>query len=277
MNQCSSCSRDITGTASVCDECAEWASKVASVQTPQESTEPEYTEPEYREPEYTAPGYTESIPPSVETPVVAPPRKPVSRSMILLLVAVGIGLMGLGLLSAGRSTVATPVTDTAPTAVPSANKTGRATAVGTQKWSTRNSAYWVGNRRKSFAFELPAENTVSVWMRSVRPALVVRCMGRRTEVFVVTESALKIEPQSEDHTITFAFDGQANVSERWPDSEEHDAVFARDGAEFAHRLLGARTLRFGYTPHNAEPVVAQFSVAGLSEHIAPAARECGWK
>ena len=217
----------------------------------------------------------EPIPPVDAVVAVAPSRR-FSTSFVVLLVAAGVGIAGLRMLSAGGSSSLASAGTNAPAAArPLRLETAKRAAAGTQKWSSSNSAYWVGNRRKSVAFELPAENTVAVWMRSVRPALVVRCMNRRPEVFVVTESALKIEPQSEDHTVTFAFDDQPDVSERWPDSEEHDALFAPDGAAFVSRVAASRTLRFGYTPHNAAPVVAQFSVSGLSAHLTPAARECG--
>jgi hypothetical protein len=146
----------------------------------------------------------------------------------------------------------------------------------TQTWSIARRAYWTANQRHSDAFELPAENTVAIWLNYVRPLLVVRCMNKRTEAFIYTGSALKIEPNTEDHTVSFHFDGDAGQSERWPDSAEHDALFAPDGSAFAHRLLAAKTLRFGYTPHNAEPVEAQFHVDGLAELLAPAAKDCGW-
>ena len=124
---------------------------------------------------------------------------------------------------------------------------------------------------------MPAENTVPIWLNQVRPLLVVRCISNRTEVFVFTGSALKIEPDTEDHTVTYRFDDESERSERWPDSAEHDALFAPDGTVIAQRVLGAQTLRFGYTPHNAAPVVAQFSVSGLRELIEPVAKDCGWK
>jgi hypothetical protein len=136
---------------------------------------------------------------------------------------------------------------------------------------------WVGRARQSVAFELAARNEVQVWMRKVRPVLIVRCTARSTEAFVFTDSAARMEPQDEDHTVRVQFDNEAVVTERWPDSQEHDALFARDGAAFAHRLMQARTLEFGFTPHNAEPVAAQFDVAGLAPLLTPAARQCGWK
>jgi hypothetical protein len=127
------------------------------------------------------------------------------------------------------------------------------------------------------AYELPAEHKVQAWMTQVEPALVVRCMGRRTEAFVYTSTPAKIEAQDEDHTVGIAFDNEPQSAERWPDSAEHDALFAPDGEAFARRIMAAKTLRFGFTPHNAPPVTVHFAVNGLAELLEPAARQCGWK
>ena len=70
-------------------------------------------------------------------------------------------------------------------------------------------------------------------------------------------------------------DGATQVTDHWRDSEEHDALFAPDGAAFVRQLLAARTLRFGFNPHNAAPVTAEFNVAGLSTMLAPLSRQCG--
>ena len=144
-------------------------------------------------------------------------------------------------------------------------------------WTTGNKTLWTGRERHSTAFELAADNMVSIWMRTVRPTLVVRCMAGSLDAFVFTTSAAQIEPQTNDHTVRFSFDGGADVTERWPDSEDHDALFAPDGAAFTRRVAAARELRFGFKPHNAPAVTAHFTVAGLSQLIEPAARECGWR
>lgn len=143
-------------------------------------------------------------------------------------------------------------------------------------WSTENVDRWIGNGRRKFAIELAAENQIGVWQRQVRPVLVVRCLAQRPEVFVFTDSPAKIEPKTEDHTVRIAFDDSAEESARWPDSADHDALFAPDGLAFARRLSAARTMRFGFTPHNAPAAVVIFNVAGLAGHLDAAAGQCGW-
>jgi hypothetical protein len=142
-------------------------------------------------------------------------------------------------------------------------------------WSSANRD-WVGGARRAVAFELPADNKVQVWQRQAHPILVVRCFAKRTEAFVFIESAAQIEPQG-NHAVRVRFDAEPEGSERWPDADEHDALFAPDGAAFVRRLTGARTLQFGYKPHNAPPVVAEFHVSGLGALMAPAAAQCGSK
>lgn len=145
------------------------------------------------------------------------------------------------------------------------------------KWSTANVDRWTGNSRRKFAAELPAENMVAIWQRHVRPVLVVRCLSDGPEVFVFTDSAAKIEPRSEDHTVRIRLDNAPERVERWPDSADHDALFAPYGAALARQLTGTRRMQFGFTPHNASWVVAHFNVAGLAELLGSAPKECGWK
>jgi len=162
-----------------------------------------------------------------------------------------------------------------PTPAVATRATSRAPATSVPVWSSRNQGRWVSNHRKSAAFESEAVQPVAVWMKRVRPTLVVRCMDKRTDVFVYTESAARIEEQDENHTVRVAFDDAAGTHERWPDSVEHDALFAPDGQAMARRLLGARQMRFTFSPHNAAPVTATFEVDGLAKLLEPIAKRCG--
>jgi hypothetical protein len=210
------------------------------------------------------------------------------------LMAIGVGVvlvsvtLGLLIASPGSSTVK-PISPAAPASAPASSNVTSAparritktppvanqvTATFTQKWNSTNRD-WIGNQRKAVAFELPAERKVAVWQRQVQLTLVVRCMANRIDAFVFTQSAARMEPQDNDHTVRIAFDGEAESVERWPDSDEHDALFAPDGAAFVSRLAAARTMKFGFTPHNASPVSTDFNIAGLGAIMEPAAKQCG--
>lgn len=226
----------------------------------------------------TKPPETAKAPVGPDVAVAEAPPAPVptitKREVVVATVMVAGGAFLTVALLAGR-VAPSPAAAGEPAAAPPASAS-RAEAVVAPKWSAANRAVWVGNRRRAVAYEVDAENTINVWMRTVRPSLVVRCIGGRTEVFVVTNAAARLEPQTEDHTVTFAFDAGAATTALWPDSEDHDALFAPDGAALARRLTAARTFRFTFTPHNAPPANARFHVAGLEPLLTPAATDCGW-
>jgi hypothetical protein len=219
-------------------------------------------------------------PPSQES-AAAPPVAPAGPSMFhvfaIAAAVAGGGLFTLLLMAgqpaARKEALAAPTLRSAPG--PAAKATPAIPGAAMPAWSTRNQSRWVSNRRKSAAFELEANQPVSVWMKQVRPTLVVRCMDRRTDVFIYTDSAARIEEQDENHTVRVAFDGDEGAHERWPDSVEHDALFAPDGKAMAGRIQASRQMRFTFSPHNAAPVTATFEVSGLRELLAPIAKRCG--
>jgi hypothetical protein len=145
------------------------------------------------------------------------------------------------------------------------------------RWSQAHENRWISNHPRSVAWEIDALAPVPIWMRHVRPMLVVRCLATSTDVFVFTDSAARIEPRDDRHTVRVGFDDEPDVTERWPDSADHDALFAPDGVTSARRLAGARSMRFTFTPHNADPVTARFDVAGFAAIASGMAKTCGWK
>jgi hypothetical protein len=256
LKHCSSCGREIPESATLCQECEQWAvdseAGIVPDAAPQHATAPSSGAP--------APSFRAGVG---------------RRGLLVILSAVGVaGLVAFTMLSAGGPS---PEVTAAPVEAPARKASPRPSppspppvAAVTRTWSSENRAEWVGKQRNAAAFELAANNTVDIWLSRVRPLLIVRCVSKRTEVFVWTGSALKMEAQGDDHTVTFEVDDEPELTERWPDSAEHDALFAPDGAAFA-------TLRFGYTPHNAAAVMAEFQVSGLGELVEPVAKECGWK
>jgi hypothetical protein len=191
------------------------------------------------------------------------------RQMMFLACAMIVGgALMMGVLNgrnAGRAAAGTMTPTSTPATTPAAEKPLPPSA----GW-TENTSAWTAETRRRIAFELPARNETSVWMKTVRPLLVVRCQEGQMEAFVYTDSPAAMESQDEDHMVRISFDGEPGRTERWPDSSTHDALFAPQGAAFAARIMTAESLRFGYTPHNAAAVVAHFDVRGLAEKLRPA-------
>jgi hypothetical protein len=151
-----------------------------------------------------------------------------------------------------------------------------ATAVG-HVWSRDDEYRWIANHKRSVAYELEADQQVRVWTTHVRPSLVVRCLNHKTEVFVYTETPSKIESTDGLHSVRLTFDDGGDSEERWPDSAEHDALFAPDGTALARRISSAHHLRFGFSPHNADPVQVDFDLGDAATVVSHVAKTCGWK
>jgi hypothetical protein len=227
--------------------------------------------------------------PAGATPPPTPAPATNRRLPVLLSAVAGLGALafiGMPMLrEAPQPAPSSATAAAAPVAAPAAAVGGgAATAIPTPapadapvKWSAADGERWTGGRSRAVAFELQAENHVPVWMDRVRPVLVVRCMARKTEVFVVTESAARIEPQDDKHTVTVSFDGGPKESARWPDSAEHDALFAPDGEAMAKRLAAANSLQFGFTPHNAAPATVAFDVHGFDKMVGEVSKACRWR
>ena len=218
------------------------------------------------------------VTPPPATPPPAPTRTMSMVSMAAVAIAIGGGILLTGLMMTARPAAHNP----APRLAASLARPAPAPAAGTvidsasaPKWTTMHHARWAGTTRKTAVFEVAAERPVAVWNDTVTPLLVVRCMDKRTDVFVYTETAARIESEDENHAVRVTVDDEAGSDDRWPDSLEHDALFAPDGARLARRLMTAGTLRFSFTPHNAPPVTAIFDVHGLAQRMAPVAKFCG--
>jgi len=264
VKACPTCGREIPETVSVCDTCEAWATALV---------EPRPDDDTPRTPE-ALPAEAAALVPVAKTPPAS--RRP------LVLIAAGVAVVALtgfaisargGSAPAESGAVAVPATDVRPAPATAPARPAAATAV--QTWSTEKRATWPGNQRRGASFELAAENVVKTWSGPARASLVVRCAARSVEAFVVTGSPMKIEPRVDGRTVTIRVDGEPARTEQWADSDDHTAVFAPDAATLVERLRKARTLDFGFSPHNSSDVVAQFSVAGLDALIGAAPKECG--
>ena len=125
-------------------------------------------------------------------------------------------------------------------------------------------------------FELPADEDVPVWQSLVRPVLTIRCERKASEVFVMTYTPSSFE-RARQHTVKMTFDGGTELAQEWEHSVNHDALFAPPKTDLARQIAKADRMSFTFTPFNAPPAVARFSVGGFSDQVTPALqRACGW-
>ena len=157
-----------------------------------------------------------------------------------------------------------------------------APAVGTESgppptWVGQRKATWARDGSKTIAFELAATHDVPVWMSRARPVLVVKCLSRATQTFVVLGSSTKFEEDAYRRTIRLQWDDDAMTDQQWQASESGQELFAPDGVAFVRQLARAHRLRFGFTPFNAQPATVEFAVQGFDELAGLVASTCGWR
>jgi hypothetical protein len=123
--------------------------------------------------------------------------------------------------------------------------------------------------------QLEALRDLLVRGERIRPVLVIRCLARQTEVFVALGTSANPEA-GDEHSVTVRFDDEPPAAERWTGSTSYQELFAPDGLTLAQRLGRTHVWEFTFTPFNSRPVIAQFMVDGLNQHIGSVARACRW-
>ena len=144
-------------------------------------------------------------------------------------------------------------------------------------WTGQRNAAWAHDGSKTITFELQAVRDVPVWASRARPVLVVRCLYRATNTFVVLGTSTKFEDDTLRRTIRVQWDDGPETVQQWEVSNSAHELFAPDGVAFVRQLAKANRLRFGFTPFNAQPVTAEFAVQGFDQLASRVANTCGWR
>jgi Type VI secretion system VasI, EvfG, VC_A0118 len=208
-------------------------------------------------------------------------RPDAGRLTLMLVGAAGI-IAGVALVSvlswlrgdAPLQTAAAAPATTAPATKPVASIVESATA---PTWTGQRKATWANDGSKTIAFELQAMHDVPVWMSKARPVLVVQCLSRATQSFVILGASANFEEDTFRRTVRVQWDEGPTMTQQWQASQSGQELFAPDGIAFARQLTKARHLRIGFTPYNAPPVTADFAVRGFDELAGLVASTCGWR
>ena len=147
----------------------------------------------------------------------------------------------------------------------------------TPTWTGQRAATWAHDGSKTVSFQLEATREVPVWMSRVRPALVVRCLSRATQAFVVIGTSASFEEDADHRTVRLQWDDGPETAEKWQTSESGQELFAPDGAAFVRQLTQGQRLRFGFAPFNAKPVTVEFVVQGFEPLAGLVASTCRWR
>ena len=132
-------------------------------------------------------------------------------------------------------------------------------------WSGARRASWSNDGSKTIAFHLAATRDVPVWMNQARPVLAARCVHHVIEVFVMLDTSASFESDADRRTVQIQWDDEPSSVQQWGVSESAKELFAPNGKAFMERMAAAHRLRFGFTPHNAGPVTADFAVQGFDQ------------
>jgi hypothetical protein len=199
----------------------------------------------------------------------------------VMAVAAGLAVLGITLVALSRRDLPTPDQPIAAAGVNAAASSSASPATEDSptapSWVGRRQPAWARDGSKTISFEVEAINDVPVWMTRVRPVLVVRCLYRKTEVFVQPGSAASIEGHADNHTVRVRIDEDPEAVEQWSGSVSGQELFAPDGVALVRRLVRARRMQFGFTPYNAKPVAAQFRVDGFEQLAGLVAKTCAWR
>ena len=272
--KCPSCAAPVASVASVCWTCGHELAVSETPPAPQSENSEQIPLVDWNASDTPVPPA-----PTVQAREAVPAKQAKSWSLaliggagVLACVLAMVVIQSLQPVASEQPIEAAPATTTAPLAAAPA-----AEAAPAPTWVGDRQATWANDGSKTVSFELRATNDVAVWMARVRPVLVARCLYRTTEVFVAIKSAASIEGQAGSHTVRLQIDDEPEFVQQWSDSVSGQELFAPGSVELVRQLSTAERMRFSYTPYNAKPVTAEFSVQGFEKMAALVGSTCGWK
>lgn len=107
----------------------------------------------------------------------------------------------------------------------------------------------------------------------VTPMLFVRCAGNKTSVFLNWDLFLG----SGETKMTTRFDKQKAKTKSWYISNDGEAAFFKgNDITFIKEMMKHDKLLSKITPYGENPVMAEFTIRGLSEAIKPLRKACHW-
>ena len=121
---------------------------------------------------------------------------------------------------------------------------------------------------KRITLALFSTEPVEVWLKKVRPTLLVRCLEGKPDVIVETRTAATPELGNyKGATVRLRLDKAKPFRENWSEATNNEALFAPNPRRLIKQLQQTETMVFEFTPFNAGTTSVQFNVKGLDKHL----------
>lgn len=120
---------------------------------------------------------------------------------------------------------------------------------------------------------------VTLTQRLGKYTLSIRCLERRTEVYVDFGGLYMASSDSNEWGLmTYRADQRTAVTQRWNASTNHRALFMaqRDTISTLKQWSNAKRLLVRTIPVSESAVTAEFDLTGLKEALVPVRQACGW-
>lgn len=122
-----------------------------------------------------------------------------------------------------------------------------------------------------------AEKPVQGWLEKSEPTLVLRCVERKTHVYVNSMMQLQTDHGEYNQiSVRLRFDRKPARSEKFLKSTDGKGAFAQRPVPLIKEMLAHESLAFEFTPFNAGSVVADFDLKGLDAKIGDLRKACNW-
>jgi type VI secretion system protein VasI len=115
------------------------------------------------------------------------------------------------------------------------------------------------------------------WLKTITPALMLRCKEGKTEAYVVTGMHAHVERYNLDGaTVTIRLDENKAFRVRMSESTDGEALFFSDAKEIIQRMTKHQQMLFQFVPFNASPTMTTFPISDLEDTIKPLRAACHW-
>jgi type VI secretion system protein VasI len=131
---------------------------------------------------------------------------------------------------------------------------------------------------QTVTFHLEAEHSITGWLKTHRPSLILRCKERETDAYVVTGMAARpVYGETDKASVRVRFDDRPARQQHWNESTDNEALFSPQPIALIRSIAVAKTMQLEFTPFNSSPVIVRFDVSGLGDdRVSLLAKTCRW-